>query len=137
MGYVYGSLAVVIGMSLPFLIFSKRVFSLNRRQLWWVFGAHIVRAILGSTCLALAWHFALPSVSIGVWAFLSAGAAAILAIARSCLTRTCFSPTLRSCSSGRRGALSNLIAFTAAAVLLVHIVLIVAFGLYRLATRRS
>ena len=136
MGYVYGSLAVVIGMSLPFLIFSKRVFSLNRRQLWWVFGAHIVRAILGSTCLALAWHFALPSVSIGVWAFLSAGR---LLFSRLPLlpNKDLLFANFAILFIGQEGALSNLIAFTAAAVLLVHIVLIVAFGLYRLATRRS
>jgi len=34
--YVYGSLAVIFGTSLPFLIFSRKVFSLPRRDLWMV-----------------------------------------------------------------------------------------------------
>ena len=134
MRYVYGSLAIVFGTSLPFLIFSKRVFSLERAQLWWVFGAHVVRAILGTVFLALAWHFALPDVSVAVWAFLSAGR---LLFSRLPLlpNKDLLFANFAILFIGQEGALSNLIAFTGAAVLLVHIVLIVAFSLYRLATR--
>ncbi|MFX5622963.1 hypothetical protein ABTE00_22670, partial [Acinetobacter baumannii] len=63
----------VIGMSLPFLIFSKRVFSLPRPLLWWIFLIHILRAVASSVLLALTWHFGMPEVSIGMWLLLSAG----------------------------------------------------------------
>jgi hypothetical protein len=136
MPYIYGSLAVVFATSLPFLIFSKRVFSLSRRLLWWVFGAHMIRSILSSLFLALAWHFALPDVSIGVWIFLTA---ARLLFARLPLlpNKDLLFANFAILFIGQEGALSNLIAFTAAAVLLVHVVLIVAFGLYRLAIGSS
>ena len=136
MRYVYGSLAIVFGTSIPFLIFSKRVFSLDRGQLWWVFGAHVVRAILGSLFLALAWHFALPDVSIGLWVFLSAGR---LLFSRLPLlpNKDLLFANFAILFIGQEGALSELIAFTAAAVLLVHVILIVAFGLYGLTTRSS
>ncbi|RYY47915.1 MAG: hypothetical protein EOP59_00005, partial [Sphingomonadales bacterium] len=35
-----GSVAIIVAMSLPFLIFSRRVFSLPRADLIWVFGVH-------------------------------------------------------------------------------------------------
>ena len=134
MRYVYGSLAIVFGTSLPFLIFSKLVFSLDRGLLWWVFVAHVLRAVLGTLLLALAWHFALPNVSVGVWIFLSAGR---LLFSRLPLlpNKDLLFANFAILFIGQEGALSNLIAFTAAAVLLVHIVLIVAFSLYALATR--
>ena len=134
MRYVYGSLAIVFGTSLPFLIFSKRVFSLERGQLWWVFGAHVLRAVLGTLFLALAWHFALPTVSVAVWAFLSAGR---LLFSRLPLlpNKDLLFANFAILFIGQEGALANLIAFTAAAVLLVHIVLIAAFSIHRLATR--
>lgn len=134
MRYVYGSLAVIFGTSLPFLIFSKRVFSLDRAHLWWVFGAHVVRLVLGSLFLALAWHFALPSVSIGLWLFLSAGR---LLFSRLPLlpNKDLLFANFAILFIGQDRQLSELIAFTAAAVLLVHVVLIVAFSLHRLATR--
>lgn len=134
MRYVYGSLAIVFGTSIPFLIFSKRVFSLDRGQLWWVFGAHIVRSVLGSLFLALAWHFALPAVSIGLWVFLSAGR---LLFSRLPLlpNKDLLFANFAILFIGQEGALSELIAFTAAAVLLVHVILIVAFSLFRLAIR--
>jgi hypothetical protein len=67
-----GSTVIVFFMSLPFLIFSKRVFSLARGTLWWVFSIHCLRLIAGSFLIALAWHFALPTAPLGMWLFLAA-----------------------------------------------------------------
>ena len=129
--YVYGSLAVIFGTTLPFLLFSRRVFSLRRGQLWWVFGMHIVRSLLSSAFLALAWHFALPNVSIALWLFLSAG--------RALFSRLPLLPNKDLLFAnfailfiGQDQSLSELIAFTAAAVLLIHVILIIAFSLHRL-----
>ncbi|RZL58257.1 MAG: hypothetical protein EOP65_06085 [Sphingomonas sp.] len=134
MRYVYGSLAVIFGTSLPFLIFSRKVFSLPRRELWAIFGIHCLRLILGGFFLALAWALAMPSVAIGTWLFLSAG--------RMLFSRLPLLPNkdllfanFAILMIGEDQALSELIAFTAAAVLLIHALLIVAFGIHHLLTR--
>ncbi|HVF95546.1 MAG TPA: hypothetical protein VM900_14640 [Sphingomonas sp.] len=134
MRYVYGSLVVIFGTSLPFLIFSKKVFSLTRQQLWWVFGMQCLRIVASASFLALAWHFALPSVSVGMWLFLSAGR---LLFSRLPLlpNKDLLFANFAILFIGQDQALSELIAFTAAAVLLVHAAFIVVFGLQGLIVR--
>ncbi len=134
MRYVYGSLAVIFGTSLPFLVFSRKVFSLPRGELWMVFGVHCARLILGALFLAIAWALAMPAVALGTWLFLSAG--------RMLFSRLPLLPNkdllfanFAILMIGEDQALSELIAFTAAAVLLVHALLILGFGLHHLATR--
>ena len=134
MRYVYGSLLVIFATSLPFFLFSKRVFSLTRERLWWVFGMQCLRIVAGAAFLALAWHSALPGVSIGLWLFLTAG--------RLLFTRLPLLPNKDLLFAnfailfiGQDHALSELIAFTAAAVLLVHAAFIVVFGLQGLLVR--
>lgn len=125
------STAIIIGMSLPFLLFSRRVFSLERRELWWVFGIHCLRLICGSTLIALAWHFAMPEVSIGMWLFLAAGR---LLVSRLPLvpSKDLLFANFAIILIGQGEALSELVALTAAFTLLMHVVLIVAFGLLAL-----
>lgn len=122
------SIAIMVAMSLPFLIFSKRVFSLARRTLFWIFAIHSLRLVLGSVLIACAWHFAMPDVSLGMWL--------ILAAARMLVSRLPFVPNKDLLFAnfaiiliGQGQALSELLAFTAALTLLVHVVLIAGFGL--------
>lgn len=122
------SIGAMVAMSLPFLIFSKRVFSLPRSTLWWVFGVHSVRLIVGSILVACAWHFAMPDVSIGMWL--------ILAASRMLVSRLPFVPNkdllfanFAIIMIGQGQALSELLAFTAALTLAVHVALIAGFGL--------
>lgn len=133
--YVYGSLAVIFGTSLPFLIFSKRVFSLSRRDLWFVFVVHCGRLIFGALFLAIAWALAMPTVSVGTWIFLTAG--------RMLFSRLPLLPNkdllfanFAILMIGQDQQLSELIAFTAAAVLLVHAILIVGFAIESLVRRK-
>lgn len=120
------SAAIILGMSLPFLLFSRRVFSLTRNVLWWIFGIHSLRLVLGSVLVACAWHFAMPDVSIGMWLVLSA--------VRMLVSRLPFVPNkdllfanFAIIMIGQGQALSGLLAFTAALTLLVHVVLIAGF----------
>ena len=131
---VLGSAAVTVAISLPFLIFSKRVFSLPRRRLWWVFMIHCLRLTAGSVLIALAWHYALPEVSIAMWLFLSAGR---LLVSRLPLVpnKDLLFANFAIILIGQDQALSELVAFTAALTLLVHVVLIAVFGVVALATR--
>ncbi|MEN2787657.1 hypothetical protein ACFOKI_00180 [Sphingomonas qilianensis] len=125
---VAGSVGIVLATSLPFLIFSRRVFSLPRGTLWWVFMVHCLRLIAGSTLIAIAWHFALPSVPVGMWLFL---AAARLLVSRLPLipNKDLLFANFAILVIGQDQALSELIAFTAALILLYHVVLIALFGL--------
>ena len=125
------SAAITFAMSLPFLIFSKRVFSQPRRTVWWIFMVHCIRLVSGSVFLAFAWHFALPTVSIGMWLIL--GAARLL-VSRLPLVpnKDLLFANFAIILIGQDAALSELMAMTAALVLLVHIVLIGSFSLHGL-----
>jgi len=122
------SVVIVFGMSLPFLIFSKRVFSLPRRSLWWIFGVHCLRLIAGSVLIAFAWHYALPTVSVGMWLLL---AAARMIVGRLPLVpnKDLLFATFTTLLIGQDAQLSVLLAMTAALPLLVHVVLVALFGL--------
>lgn len=132
---VAGSAAVTMAISLPFLIFSRRVFSLGRRTLWWVFGVHCARLAFGSTMIALAWHFAMPGESLEMWLFL---AAARLLVSRLPLVpnKDLLFANFAIVLIGEGTALSDLVAFTAALTLAVHAVFILGFGLHALLARR-
>lgn len=125
---------VVIVMCLPFLIFSRRVFSLDRKTLWWVFWVHAARLSAGCLLIAMAWHFALPGVAIGTWLILSA--------TRMMVSRLPFVPnkdlvfsTVTIAVLGATNELSNLMAFTAALTLLVHVALAGVFALHSIVKR--
>jgi hypothetical protein len=125
---------IVICMSLPFLIFSKRVFSQDRRTLWWIFMIHMLRLIAGSVLIALAWHYALPTVSVWMWLFLSAGR---LLVSRLPLVpnKDLLFANFAILLIGQYEALTQLVSVTAALTLLVHAALTIGFSVYALATR--
>lgn len=133
---VIASATVTIVVSVTILALSKRVFSLPRRELRDVFAIHALRIAASSVLLAFCWHFAMPSVTIGMWLFLSAG--------RLLVSRLPFMPNKDLLFAnfailliGQDRALSEMIAFTAALTLLVHGVLIAAFSVGGLVTKAS
>ncbi len=130
------STAALIALSAPFLIFSRRVFSLPRRSLWEVFGMQSARVIASSTFTALAWAHALPDVSVAMWLFLAAG--------RLLVSRLPLLPnkelvffTFANFVIGEQETLTQLLAFFAALTLATNGVLIILFGLHGLITRRK
>lgn len=131
-----GSAAIIVGMSLPVMLFSRRVFSLPSGRLWWVFAMQCARLLTGSLLIAFAWHFALPAVSIGVWLLLSAG--------RLLVSRLPFVPNkdllfanVAILFIGQNHALTELIAVTVAMTMMVHAILLVAFTSYSFWKKRS
>ncbi|OYY70244.1 hypothetical protein [Sphingomonas sp. 28-63-12] len=129
------STLLVVGISLPFLIFSRRVFSLPRAALSRIFLVHCLRLIADTVLLALAWHVALPQVAIGTWLLLVAGRLLVSRlpfVPNKDLLFANFAITLVGHSDG----LSALVAVTAALTLLVHAALIVVFGLFSLFRNR-
>lgn len=126
--------AIVAAMSLPFILFSRRVFTLERSQLWWIFAVHMGRIVLGAALLALAWAAALPGVGLGTWLMLSA--------ARLLVSRLPFLPNKDLLFAnaailliGRDHALADLLAFTAALTLCAHAAAMAIFGVQALVKR--
>ncbi len=129
------SAAIMLGTSAPFVIFGRRVFSLDRHQLWWIFGIHCARVLACAALLALAWHFALPAIGIGLWL--------VLVAAKQLVSRLPLVPNkdllfanLAMLLIGRGAPVSHLIALITAATLVLHLVLIVGFGVHHLVSRR-
>jgi hypothetical protein len=130
------SIGVILAISLPFLIFSKRVFSLERAQLWWIFGMHALRILFGSVVIACAWHFAMPEVSLAMWMGL---AAARLLVSRLPLVpnKDLLFANFAIILIGQGQALSDMLAFSAALTLLIHVVLIAGFALLDLIKKET
>ncbi|CAN5246737.1 hypothetical protein BH10PSE15_BH10PSE15_08340 [soil metagenome] len=128
------STVIVFFMSVPFLVFSKRVFSLDRNTLWWIFGVHFVRLVAGSVLIALTWHFGMPSESVGMWL--------LLAALRMIVSRLPLVPNkdlffaLSTPLIGQSDEVRNLIALTAGLTLVVHVVLIAGFSLWGLLRKK-
>lgn len=129
-----GSIPIVFAMSLPFLLFSKKVFSLPRSTLWWVFSIHCLRIVTGMVFCAFAWHFAMPGVSIAMWL--------LLCTLRMFVSRLPLVPNkdlmffgVAALIIGQRDELTQLLAFTAAITLITHVVLMAGFGLQSLLAR--
>jgi hypothetical protein len=121
------SLIFALAISLGVLLFSRRVFSLTRRDLWFVFWIDLLRIAAACIASAIAWAFAMPTVSLGMWLFLIAG--------RQLVSRLPFVPNKDLLFAnfailviGHDRALSDLMAFTAALTLVVHGVLLLLFG---------
>ncbi|MEE4350959.1 MAG: hypothetical protein V2J26_12085 [Pacificimonas sp.] len=64
--------SVVIITSLVILGFSKKIFFLPFARLREVFGIHMVRLVLSTVLMAVAWYFAMPSVPIEYWVLFGA-----------------------------------------------------------------
>lgn len=113
------SAALTITVSVLILAFSRRIFSLARRDLWAIFWIHCARITAGTIFLAFAWHYAMPLVPIGMWLFLSAGR---LLVSRLPLVpnKDLLFANFAILLIGQDRALSEMIAFTAALTLVVH-----------------
>ena len=132
------STVALVALSLPFLIFSRRVFSLPRRALWEVFGLQSARVVASSGFTALAWHFALPGVGVGMWMLLAAGRLLVSRLPMmSTTTKDLLFFTFATLLIGQDEALRQLLAFFVALTLVTNAALILAFGLYSLVTRRK
>ena len=128
------SMGLATGLTLAFLLFSSRVFSLPRRQLWFIFGVDMLRIVVNCVTIAIAWSFAMPTVSVGLWLFLIAG--------RQLVSRLPLVPNKDLLFAnfailfiGQDQALSDLMAFTAASTLLVHMLIIAVVGIEYLVER--
>jgi hypothetical protein len=127
--------AGLAAMTLPFILFSKRVFTLPGPRLRWIFAIHCTRLAFGSTMIALVWHLAMPEVPVSVWLLLATGR---LIVSRLPIpTKDLLFATLAIQVIGQGQALSDLVAFTAALTLLAHAVFIVGLAAWEVVRRRA
>lgn len=134
--WVWGSIGILVATSLPFMIFSKRVFSLPRTSLWWIFGVHCVRILTGSLLVSLAWHFAMPTTPVAVWLLMAAGRLLVWRLPLVPNKELAFA-AIAGVVIGQGEALSELMAMIAALTLLTHVALIVGFSVHALITRNK
>lgn len=127
--------AFVVAISLPFLLFSRRVFSLPPRTLRWIFAVHSVRLATGSLLIALAWHFALPGASLGTWLMLAA--ARLMASRLPLPNKELLFASLATALIGESADLSNVVAFAASLTLAVHLTLMCGFGVDAVMRRKA
>lgn len=122
-------------MTVPFLLFSKRVFTLPARRLRWIYAIHCTRLMFGSTMIAITWHLAMPDVPVGVWMLLATGR---LIVSRLPIpNKDLLFATLAIQVIGQGQALSDLVAFTAALTLGAHVAFIVGLSIWGLVKRRT
>lgn len=125
----------LVVMTVPFLLFSKRVFTLPAGRLRWIFMMHCARLVFGSTMIAVAWHLAMPAIAVGVWLLLATGR---LIVSRLPIpNKDLLFATLAIQVIGQGQQLSELVAFTAALTLMAHVVFIVGLALWELMGRRA
>lgn len=124
---IAGSAGITLAISLALILFSARVFSLPRRELWWIFSIHCARIAVSSILLGMAWHFAMPDVPLWMWLFLSAGR---LLVSRLPLVpnKDLLFASFAILLIGQDQALSEMIAFVSALTLAVHVLLMVVFA---------
>lgn len=127
---------VLVLTSLPFLLFSRRVFSLPAPQLWRVFGIQCGRVLLSAVFTAIAWHFALPGAPLSVWLLMFAG--------KQLSSRLPFLSTsqkdlafanVANLLVGDHDAIVQLLSFWTALGIVVSAVLIAGFGLVGLVSK--
>jgi len=68
---VFLSLGVVLLISCAILLFRKKLFSLSRRELWFITAIHAARIATFIAFSALLWHLVLPQASVGLWMVLA------------------------------------------------------------------
>lgn len=115
------SAAVVLILSFAILLFSRRVFTLDRSRLLWITGIHIVRLMAGVLLCALLWFVILPGPHFGFWLALS--------LIRLLVGRLPFLPNKEALFAviavflvGNDNAVSALITLTATAMVALHII---------------
>ncbi len=122
------SLSIPLAVSVLVLAFSRRVFSLPRADLLFIFWTDTARLVVSSVAQGLAWAFAMPSVGLGMWLFLTT---VRLLVSRLPLVpnKDLLFANFAILVIGQDAKLSNLVAFTAASTLLMHVLIVVGFGI--------
>jgi hypothetical protein len=122
------SLGIVLASSLAVVFLRRRIFSLSRPQLGFVFAIHVARIVATALLAAFAWHLVLPITSLTWWL--------VLAALRLIISRLPFLPNkdvvfagVAVFTLGREGQIAALMTMMAGLILLLHILVATAFAI--------
>lgn len=118
-GGAFWSAALIFAISAGFVAFRRRVFSLGARDLWTIFGIHMVRLTVTTFLGALLWHLVMPSAPIGLWLGLSALRLLVYRLPLLPAKEVLFA-TITLFLLGDDAA-SGVVALTSASVLILHL----------------
>ena len=123
----FASLGVVLITSFAILLFRQKLFTLPRRQLWFIAGVHSVRIVAVLGLAAAMWHLVLPDVALEMWL--------VLATLRMLLSRLPFIPNkdvvfagMAVFLLGRELQIADLMTMMAALLLVTHLLVGAVFG---------
>lgn len=130
------SLGVVLVTSFLILMFRQRLFSLPKRELWFIATVHVLRILAVLACSAVMWHLVLPDVSVDLWI--------VLATLRMLLSRLPLLPNkdvvfagLAVFLLGHEVQVAGLMTLMAAMLLIAHLAVGLVVGLLGLLDSRS
>lgn len=123
-------------LSFAVLLFSRRVFTLERNALLWIFGVHLIRLMAGVLLCALLWYIILPGPHFGFWL--------VLSMIRLLVGRLPFLPNKEALFAviavflvGQDNAVSTLITLTATTIMALHFLVAALLGGVALLARNS
>jgi hypothetical protein len=119
---VLESAAVLLAGSLAILMLRHRVFSLETRQLWEIFGIHLARLAATTILAGMLWHFALPEIPFG-WLILLATLQLLVTRLPFILSKDLVFANLAVLLVGHDGVVGVAVTMIAAALVMTHIVL--------------
>ena len=124
----FASLGVVLLTSLGILLFRHRLFSLPRKDLWFISATHLARIVVILIASAVMWHAVLPAVAITLWL--------VLATLRMLISRLPLMPNkdvvfagLTVLLLGKGADVAALMALMAVLLLAAHLAVGTVFGL--------
>ena len=127
------SSGLVVAMSMPVLLFRKRLLTLPVADLWRIAAVHVARVVAVWLLSAAMWHVALPTVAWTWWL--------LFAALRQLLSRLPLMPNkdlafagLVAYLIGARSEIVSMMAMTASLILALHLVLGMMLALADLAT---
>lgn len=130
------SLGVILITSFVILLFRQRLFTLPKRELWFISIVHVLRILVVLACSALMWHLVLPDVSVDLWI--------VLATLRMLLSRLPLLPNkdivfagLAVFLLGHEVQVASLMTLMAAMLLVAHLAVGAVVGLVGLIDSRS
>lgn len=130
------SLGVILVTSFAILLFRQKLFTLPKRDLWFISLVHVLRILVVLGCSAVMWHLVLPDVSVTLWI--------VLATLRMLLSRLPLLPNkdvvfagLAVFLLGHEVQIASLMTLMAAMLLVAHLCVGAIFGAVGLLDSRS
>lgn len=115
------SAVVILTSSLAIFGFRRKLFTLPRRELWFVISIHSVRIVISILLAALMWHLVLPTVELAWWL--------VLGTLRQLLSRLPFLPNkdvifagVASFLVGTHSQIPDAVALVSALIVAAHLV---------------